>query len=243
MTEFTYKTIATLRGPYKQKFAIPRQPNLVPEAMGELVFEKEFADANGLRALDQFSHLWLIWHFHETSAQGWSPLVHPPRLGGKEKVGVFASRSPFRPNSIGLSVVRNLGSAEVDGKLALRVGGIDIVDETPILDIKPYVTYADSIADAESGFANEQPGSQRTISFSASAMQDLTASAADYPRLRDFIVAVLQQDPRPAWRVQANDDKQYGMTLYDFNIKWQFSGDKIEVKAITSSDDDDDPEF
>jgi tRNA-Thr(GGU) m(6)t(6)A37 methyltransferase TsaA len=209
--------------------------------MGELVFEKEFADANGLRALDQFSHLWLIWHFHETSAQGWSPLVHPPRLGGKEKVGVFASRSPFRPNSIGLSVVRNLGSAEVDGKLALRVGGIDIVDETPILDIKPYVTYADSIADAESGFANEQPGSQRTISFSASAMQDLTASAADYPRLRDFIVAVLQQDPRPAWRVQANDDKQYGMTLYDFNIKWQFSGDKIEVKAITSSDDD--PEF
>ncbi len=241
MTEFTYKTIATLRGPYKQKFAIPRQPNLVPEAMGELVFEKEFADANGLRALDQFSHLWLIWHFHETSAQGWSPLVHPPRLGGKEKVGVFASRSPFRPNSIGLSVVRNLGSAEVDGKLALRVGGIDIVDETPILDIKPYVTYADSIADAESGFANEQPGSQRTISFSASAMQDLTASAAEYPRLRDFIVAVLQQDPRPAWRVQANDDKQYGMTLYDFNIKWQFSGDKIEVKAITSSDDD--PEF
>jgi hypothetical protein len=156
---------------------------------------------------------------------------------------VFASRSPFRPNSIGLSVVRNLGSAEVDGKLALRVGGIDIVDETPILDIKPYVTYADSIADAESGFANEQPGSQRTISFSASAMQDLTASAAEYPRLRDFIVAVLQQDPRPAWRVQANDDKQYGMTLYDFNIKWQFSGDKIEVKAITSSDDDDDPEF
>lgn len=243
LTEFTYKTIATLRGPYKQKFAIPRQPNLVPEAMGELVFEKEFADANGLRALDQFSHLWLIWHFHETSAQGWSPLVHPPRLGGKEKVGVFASRSPFRPNSIGLSVVRNLGSAEVDGKLALRVGGIDIVDETPILDIKPYVTYADSIADAESGFANEQPGSQRTISFSASAMQDLTASAAEYPRLRDFIVAVLQQDPRPAWRVQANDDKQYGMTLYDFNIKWQFSGDKIEVKAITSSDDDDDPEF
>ena len=191
--------------------------------------------------MDQFSHLWLIWHFHETSAQGWSPLVHPPRLGGKEKVGVFASRSPFRPNSIGLSVVRNLGSAEVDGKLALRVGGIDIVDETPILDIKPYVTYADSIADAESGFANEQPGSQRTISFSASAMQDLTASAAEYPRLRDFIVAVLQQDPRPAWRVQANDDKQYGMTLYDFNIKWQFSGDKIEVKAITSSDDD--PEF
>ena len=243
MTEFTYKTIATLRGPYKQKFAIPRQPNLVPEAMGELVFEKEFADANGLRALDQFSHLWLIWHFHETSAQSWSPLVQPPRLGGKEKVGVFASRSPFRPNSIGLSVVRNLGSAEVDGKLALRVGGIDIVDETPILDIKPYVTYADSIADAESGFANEQPGSQRTISFSASAMQDLTASAAEYPRLRDFIVAVLQQDPRPAWRVQANDDKQYGMTLYDFNIKWQFSGDKIEVKAITSSDDDDDPEF
>lgn len=243
MTEFTYKTIATLRGPYKQKFAFPRQPNLVPEAMGELVFEKEFADANGLRALDQFSHLWLIWHFHETSAQGWSPLVHPPRLGGKEKVGVFASRSPFRPNSIGLSVVRNLGSAEVDGKLALRVGGIDIVDETPILDIKPYVTYADSIADAESGFANEQPGSQRTISFSASAMQDLTASAAEYPRLRDFIVAVLQQDPRPAWRVQANDDKQYGMTLYDFNIKWQFSGDKIEVKAIKSSDDDDDPEF
>ena len=241
LTAFTYKAIATLRGPYKQKFAIPRQPNLVPEAVGELVFKQEFADANGLRALDQFSHLWLIWHFHETSAQGWSPLVQPPRLGGKEKVGVFASRSPFHPNPIGLSVVRNLGSAEVDGKLVLRVGGIDIVDETPILDIKPYIVYADSIAGAESGFASEQPGSQRPISFSASATQALTASAADYPRLKDFIVAVLQQDPRPAWRVQANDDKQYGMKLYEFNIKWQFSGDKIEVKAIISSDDD--PEF
>jgi tRNA-Thr(GGU) m(6)t(6)A37 methyltransferase TsaA len=238
LTEFTYTAIATLRGPYKQKFAIPRQPNLVQEAVGEVVFEKQYADSNSLRALEQFSHLWLIWHFHETSTQGWSPLVQPPRLGGKEKVGVFASRSPFRPNSIGLSVVRNLGSAEVDGKLVLRVGGIDIMDKTPILDIKPYVVYADSVADAKSGFANKQPGSQRPITFSASAAQALTACVANYPQLQDFIVAVLQQDPRPAWRVRENDDKQYGMTIYDFNIKWQFSGDEIEVNAITLSDND-----
>lgn len=233
LTEFTYSAIAKLRGPYKQKFAIPRQPNLVPEAVGEVVFVKDFADANGLRALDQFSHLWLLWHFHETSAQGWSPLVQPPRLGGKEKVGVFASRSPFRPNPIGLSVVRNLGSTEVDGKLVLRVGGIDLVDETPILDIKPYVAYADAIVDAQSGFASQQPGSQRPITFSDTAAQALTTYAADYPQLQGFIVSVLQQDPRPAWRVRENDDKQYGMALYDFNIKWQFSGDRIEVTAIT----------
>lgn len=238
MTELTYRAIATLRSPYKQKFAIPRQPNLVPEAVGEVVFEKEFANANGLRALNQFSHLWLLWHFHETSAQGWSPLVQPPRLGGKEKVGVFASRSPFRPNPVGLSVVRNLGSAQVAGKLVLRVGGIDIVDETPIIDIKPYVAYADSIAEAESGFANQTPGSPRSVTFSESATQALTTCAADYPLLRNFIISVLQQDPRPAWRVRENDAKQYGMALYDFNIKWQFSGDSIEVTAITSNASD-----
>ncbi|MEQ8952563.1 MAG: tRNA (N6-threonylcarbamoyladenosine(37)-N6)-methyltransferase TrmO, partial [Gammaproteobacteria bacterium] len=153
------KPIGILHSPYRQKFAIPRQPNLVPEAEGIISFESEYADPNLLRALDQFSHLWLLFLFHETASQGWSATVQPPRLGGKTRVGVFASRSPFRPNPLGMSVVRNLGHGMKNGRLQLRVGGIDLLDGTPIVDIKPYIPYADAIADAQGGFAAEAPRS------------------------------------------------------------------------------------
>lgn len=222
-------TIATVRTPFAQKFAIPRQPNLVTEAIGHVEFTGKFNDPNFLRQIEEFSHLWLLFLFHATADQGWSPTVQPPRLGGKERVGVFASRSPFRPNPIGMSVVRNLGIEEGDNKLILRVGGVDMLDGTPIIDIKPYVVYADSLPDARSGFASTAPGHQCEVRFTKIASQKLPGLETLYPGLETLIRSVLSQDPRPAWRASKADDKQYGMTLYDVNIKWHMNDDEVLV--------------
>ena len=216
-----FTPIAHVRSPYKQKFAIPRQPGLVREALGEVVFEDEYADLNCLRGIEQFSHLWLLFRFHETADKGWSPTVQPPRLGGRERVGVFASRSTFRPNSIGMSVVENLGWAQQGSALVLTVGGIDLLDGTPILDIKPYLPYADHIEGATGGYAEQAPGHAFGVTFSNEAEATLAALPANYPGLRQLIENVLAQDPRPAWRHRELDDKQYGMSLYDLNIKWR----------------------
>ena len=230
--EISYQAIGIIRSPYRQKFAIPRQPNLVSEAEADIVFSEGYDDIECMRGLEQFSHLWLLWHFHQTSESGWSPLVQPPRLGGKKKLGVFASRSPFRPNPIGLSVVRNLGRQQTVSQLSLKVGGIDLVDTTPILDIKPYIGYADAIPHSHSGFATEKPGARWDIYFTDFALEALAQYQSDYPNLKAFIISVLKQDPRPAWRQRGDDRKQYGMTLYDFNIKWQVTDGHVEVQDV-----------
>jgi tRNA-Thr(GGU) m(6)t(6)A37 methyltransferase TsaA len=227
-----YRPIGFVNSPFKQKFAIPRQPNLVREARGEVILEKEFASHDSLREIETFSHIWLLFHFHATAEQGWTPTVQPPRLGGKTRVGVFATRSPFRPNAIGMSVVELLGVDEKEGQLVINVAGIDLLDGTPILDIKPYLPYADSIDDAAGGFAESAPGSEMAVKFSAEAEHSLNALKDDYPELRQFITAILQQDPRPAWRVKEQDEKRYGMALYDLNIKWELSEEAIAVIAI-----------
>jgi tRNA-Thr(GGU) m(6)t(6)A37 methyltransferase TsaA len=226
------RPIAYIKSPYKQKFAIPRQPNLVKEAKGEIIFEKAFSDPNCLRDIEQFSHLWLIFIFHETQDKGWSPTVQPPRLGGKENVGVFSTRSTFRPNPLGMSVVENLGWEQSGSSLVLRVGGVDILDNTPIVDIKPYIPYADALPDAQAGFAETPPASDYEIIFSPEADKKLDNLKADYPELKVFITAVLKQDPRPAWRKKDIDDKRYGMTLYNLNIKWQIQENQIQVISI-----------
>jgi len=224
--------IAYIRTPFSQKFAIPRQPNLVAEASGEIVFTDDFSDPNFLRGIEGFSHLWIIFSFHGTATKGWSPTVQPPRLGGKERVGVFASRSPFRPNPIGLSVVRNLG-VESDGlKQVLRVGGVDMLDKTPVLDIKPYVVYADCIADASSGFAEIAPGHERKVVFTAGALEKLAEFEDTHPGIEALIRGVLSQDPRPAWRANKKDGKQYGMSLYDVNIKWKIDEETVTITEL-----------
>jgi tRNA (adenine37-N6)-methyltransferase len=226
--------IAYIQSPYKQKFAIPRQPGLVKAARGQIIFEEAFADPNCLREISQFSHLWLLFHFHETSEEGWSPLVQPPRLGGKEKVGVFASRSTFRPNGLGMSVVENLGWTQEGKKLVLRVGGVDLLDMTPIIDIKPYIPYADAIPGAQAGYASDAPGNNMAVEFTEMAKQALDNLKTIHADLQDLIEGVLQQDPRPAWR-KSPDEKQYGMNLYDLNIKWRVEADHIQVLSITES--------
>lgn len=224
--------IAYINTPYKQKFAIPRQPNLVREAHGEIIFENDFADPNCLRGIEQFSHLWLVFVFHETADKGWAPTVQPPRLGGKENMGIFATRSTFRPNPIGLSVVENLGWKQQGASLTLQVGGLDLLDGTPILDIKPYLPYADALPQAKAGFAETAPSSEYEIRYSVDAELSLQELELSYPELRSFISSVLKQDPRPAWRKKEQDTKRYGMTLFHLNIKWQVYESHIEVISI-----------
>lgn len=211
--------IAIIHTPYKQKFAIPRQPNLVA-AVGEIVFNPGYTDPNMLRGIDQFSHLWLIFHFHQTAARGWSPTVRPPRLGGNNKQGVLATRSTFRPNGLGLSVVEFDGIDQQNGRLTLRVKGVDLLDGTPILDIKPYVPWADAIPEATGGFAAEAP-KQMPVYFSAQAEQQLEHWRQTYANLPQLIEQVLAQDPRPAYKAKPSSEASFGMSLFDLNIRWQ----------------------
>ncbi len=233
---FQFESIATIESPYKEKFAIPRQPNLVSAAKGKVIFTGLANNSELVRDIEQFSHLWLIFVFHGTQEQGWKPLVRPPRLGGNTKTGVLATRSTFRPNPIGMSVVR-LDSVTVENKQTiLNISGLDLLDGTPIIDIKPYVPYSDAITNADAGFAQHKPKPSLTIVFCNKAKRDLSQYEKHYSELALFIEQVLAQDPRPAYKQGKSDDKLYGMRLHDLNIQWQFSTlDTIEVLNITRS--------
>lgn len=223
--------IGVIHSPYREKFAVPRQPGLVTCATARLELLAPYNDPQTLRGIEQFSHLWLIFQFHECAEQGWHPTVRPPRLGGNERVGVFASRSPFRPNGLGLSVVELKGVTQQGAALWLELGGIDLVDGTPILDIKPYVPYADSLPYAQGGFAAEAPP-QMAVTFLPAAQAVLAAQEARYPRLEQFIRQVLAQDPRPAYRKQQVDEREYGVHLHEFNVRWQVADGVNQVVAI-----------
>lgn len=233
--------IAYVHSPYRQKFAVPRQPNLVRTAIGEVVFAAGFTDANLLRGIEGFSHVWLLFLFHQSAADGWSATVTPPRLGGSERVGVFASRSPHRPNPLGMSVVEVAGVIQRAGSLILRVRGLDLVDGTPVLDIKPYLPYADCIADARGGYAAVAPAAdsatQLRVRFTDLARGQLAAVAFTPCDLQSFITEVLQQDPRPAHHGRTQPDREYGMHLYNFNVRWRVDEDGAEVLSVEAVDD------
>jgi tRNA (adenine37-N6)-methyltransferase len=228
--------VAFIKSPYKQKFAIPRQPNLVREAIGEIHFEPAFSDHNCLREIEQFSHLWLLFQFHETAEQGWTPTVTPPRLGGTTRVGVFASRSTFRPNAIGMSVVEFVDVVQSGVSLILRVRGIDLLDGTPILDIKPYIPYADCVMASTGGYAPTPPQNSLQVNFSMVARTQLDTLITRYPDLELFITHVLQQDPRPAQHIKNAYNREFGMFLYDLNIRWRVADDTCEVLLIETTD-------
>jgi len=230
-----FNPIAIVRSPWRQKFAIPRQPNLVSAATGELHFAEEYADPNTLRGIEQFSHLWLIFVFHETAAQGWSATVAPPRLGGNERVGVFATRSMYRPNPLGLSVVEFVGVEQRGKQLILRVRGLDLLDGTPILDIKPYLPYADALPQASGGFAAATPGKALELRFTPQARLQLQQWQQHYPQLEALITQVLQQDPRPAQHVRQDSRREFAMLLYELNIRWRFDAGVCEVLEIAAT--------
>jgi tRNA-Thr(GGU) m(6)t(6)A37 methyltransferase TsaA len=223
--------IGKIHTPYKEKFAIPRQPGLAKSAEGEITFHEEFNDPNYLRGIEQFSHLWLLFHFHQTADKGHSPLVRPPRLGGNQKLGVFTTRSTFRPNSIGMSVVEFAAVSYENKQLSLTVKGIDLLDGTPILDIKPYVPYADSIPQASGGMAQHSP-ELMAVTFTKQANGQLKKLEQRYPALASLIQEVLSQDPRPAYHQHSHPDKTYGMTLYELNIQWQVMNQQNVVLTI-----------
>ncbi|XQW86586.1 tRNA (N6-threonylcarbamoyladenosine(37)-N6)-methyltransferase TrmO [Thalassotalea piscium] len=232
---FSFNPIGIVNSPYKEKFAIPRQPGLVSAAHGSISLINDANNQELLRGLSDFSHIWLIFVFHGTQAQGWKPLVRPPRLGGNKKMGVLATRSTFRPNPIGMSAVKLDNITYDNQQVNLHISGLDLLDQTPILDIKPYIPYSDAITSAQAGFANEAPSQLLTVNFSEQATNVLKQQL-DYPNLRTFISQVLAQDPRPAYKKQTDDEKIYGILLYHFNIMWRLnSASEILVIDIISN--------
>jgi tRNA-Thr(GGU) m(6)t(6)A37 methyltransferase TsaA len=229
MTPFSIAPIAIIESPYKEKFAVPRQPGLVA-AKSRLKLLGEANCAESIRGIEQFSHLWLLFLFDQNLAAGWRPTVRPPRLGGNERIGVFASRATFRPNGIGMSAVELKGISKEHDQYYLELNGVDLVDNTPIIDIKPYVPYSDAIPNAIAGYAQEAPVSL-AVDFSLSALQKLN-SLPDQPYYCRVIEQVLAQDPRPAYKKNQNDNREYAVNLFDFNVKFRVEDGKILVTTI-----------
>jgi len=216
---------------YKQKFGTPRQPGLVKSADISIILLKQYSHPDIIEGLEHFSHIWVLSYFHLSSNQGWKPKVRPPRLGGNQSTGLFSTRSPFRPSPVGISAIKlNKIDTEHD-RLRLMCSGGDLVDGTPVLDIKPYIPYADSIPNAGTGYASETPEPRFRVGFSQSAEAFLASSVNSYPNLRQLIGEVLALDPRPQYR-DAADPKTYGVTLYDFDIKWRLKDGQIWVESI-----------
>lgn len=230
MTPFEFEPIGVAHTPYKEKFAIPRQPGLATAAKSYISLSGACNREEIVRGLEGFSHVWVIFVFHQAIRADWKPMVRPPRLGGNEKVGVFASRSPFRPNPIGLSAIELDGIEKVDGQWRIHLSGGDLLDQTPILDIKPYVPYADAIIDARGHFAAESPTTNPKIAFNDRASCQLDALKSRYPQLKQLIVQVLAQQPEPAY--QQSTTREYGVALYDQNIRWHKEGDVMTVISV-----------
>lgn len=232
MQSFQFNVIGHIESPYKEKFAIPRQPGLVPGGSGRLHLHSPFNDPNAVRGLTQFSHIWILFVFHQTMNGGWKPLVRPPRLGGNEKLGVFATRSTFRPNPIGMSLVELKGVSTIDNQVILDLGSLDLVDGTPVIDIKPYLPFAEAITTAQAGYAQDAPSDNMQVIFSSQVQKELQIYQNEYPGLELFIKQVLMQDPRPAYKKQSTEIRDYAVHLLDFNIRWRVIDSVTEVFAI-----------
>ena len=221
------KVIARIRSDFPEKFGIPRQSGLVPQLRAKIVFEPEFRNADALRGIEGFSHLWLIWRFSAAVRETWSPTVRPPRLGGNERVGVFATRSPFRPNAVGLSCVKLEGVAHEEGSGdVLIVSGADLMDGTPIYDVKPYLPYADAHPEARGGFA---PSPKETVAVDCPP--ELLAALPEGQR--EALLGVLAQDPRPQY--QHDPERVYGMSFGGWDVKFRVCGERLEVLSLTEN--------
>ena len=219
------RPVARIRSDFPEKFGIPRQSGIVESLEAKIVFEPEFRVTDAVRGLEDFSHIWLIWEFSEAVRDTWSPTVRPPRLGGNVRMGVFATRSPFRPNPIGLSCVKLL-KVEQDETLGpvLTVAGADLMDGTPIYDIKPYIPYADCHPEAKGGFTTNIEMKSLTVDFPA----ELLAKVPE--EKRDALIGVLEQDPRP--RYQKDPERVYGLSFAGMEIKFTVSDRTLSVVEL-----------
>ena len=220
------KIIARIYTEFDEKFGIPRQSGLVAETVGKIVFEPEYRNPDALRGIEGFSHLWLIWQFSESIRRDWSPTVRPPRLGGNRRVGVFATRSPYRPNPIGLSSVRLVAVEETKEGLTLLVSGADLMDGTPIYDIKPYVAYSDSHPDAVSGFADQVKDYALKVEICKELLTKIDASK------QKSLITILENDPRPSY--QNDPEREYGMLFSDYEVFFKVAGDTLTVTKINN---------
>ena len=221
----TVDVIAHIRTDLPEKFGVPRQSGLVPQLRGTIVFEPAYRNPDALRGLEGFSHLWLIFQFHRAVRESWSPTVRPPRLGGNRRMGVFATRSPFRPNAIGLSCVK-LEGVRQDEQLGtvIEVSGADLVDGTPILDIKPYLPYADCRVDATGGFTDPLDGQTLQVNCDPALLERFT------PQQREGLLGVLACDPRP--RYQEDPERVYGLAFAGRNVKFTVKDGVLTVLAV-----------
>lgn len=223
--DITMHTIAHIHTDLPEKFGVPRQSGLVPQLQGTIVFEPDYRNPDALRGLEGFSHLWLIFRFHQAVREGWSSTVRPPRLGGNRRMGVFATRSPFRPNNLGLSCVKLEGVSR-DEKLGpvIRVSGADLVDGTPILDIKPYLPYADCPRDATGGFTDPLEAEPLEVECDEALLEGLEAQQ------RAGLMGVLACDPRP--RYQEDPERVYGLAFAGKNVKFTVRDRVLTVLAV-----------
>ena len=219
------QVIARMHSDFATKFGIPRQSGLVEQLRSTIVFEPEFRNADALRGIEDFSHLWIIWQFSEAVRQGWSPTVRPPRLGGNARMGVFATRSPFRPNNLGLSCVKLLGIEHTaEYGTVLHVGGADLMDGTPIFDIKPYIPYADCQPDATGGFTDTAGDFILKVDFPDHLLEILPENK------REAAIEVLSHDPRPSY--QRKPERVYGLTFAGHDIRFQVNEDTLSVVEV-----------
>lgn len=225
MEDVSIQIIARMKSDFSTKFGIPRQSGLVDALRSTIIFEPEFRNADALRGIEGFSHLWLIWQFSEAVRTGWSPTVRPPRLGGNTRMGVFATRSPFRPNNLGLSSVKLLGVEHTEQYgTVLHVAGADLMDGTPIFDIKPYIPYGDCHPDAVGGFTDSAEDFLLDVDFPEDLLSLLPYSK------RDAAIGVLSHDPRPSY--QRKPGRVYGLSFAGFDIRFTVDGKKLNVIEV-----------
>jgi tRNA-Thr(GGU) m(6)t(6)A37 methyltransferase TsaA len=231
MGPYLFEPIGRIHSCFKEKFGIPRQPGLVAEARAVLEILPPYQHAEAFRGLDDFTHIWVLFVFHCCDRPVWKPTVRPPRLGGNRRLGVFATRSGFRPNPIGQSAVCLDRIEEGKGRLSLHLSGVDLLDGTPVLDIKPYLPYADSIARARAGYAQQPPSAPWTVHFSDAAVKSCSTLEDRHPDLQVLIRRLLACDPRPAYR-QTEGRKLFGMRLWDLNITFRYETGVIRVETV-----------
>lgn len=229
---FQLVPVGIVHSPFREKFGTPRQPGLIAEVISSVEILPPYDTQEAFEGVEQFSHLWICFIFHKNKARPWTPRVRPPRLGGNKTIGVFASRSPYRPNPLGLSVVEFVGIRKQDNKLFLDIRGADIIDGTPVVDIKPYLPYSDSISRASAGYAERSPEAQLQVEFSEQAQQQLQLARGKYPELENLIRQVIALDPRPAYSRDNESGKQYGMKLLEFNVQWQVAKGIARVVSL-----------
>ncbi|WP_097460129.1 tRNA (N6-threonylcarbamoyladenosine(37)-N6)-methyltransferase TrmO [Mangrovitalea sediminis] len=232
-TNIQIQPIGTLRSCFPEKFGIPRQPGLASAALGRILIHSPYDREEAFRGLEGFSHLWLTFQFHLAVRDTWQPTIRPPRLGGNRRIGVFASRSPFRPNNLGLSVVRFKSLKREAEGLILEVSGVDLVDGTPIVDIKPYLPYVDRVEDAFTDWAEAPEQPLLPVDFSPVAERTLLGfDSSRYPQLRALISQLLAQDPRPGYRRGAAENRTYAMAIYDLDVIFRIEPGNVIVENI-----------